>query len=452
MNAALSAAVARPGSGAVLAHGVGTRADLPLPLSYVVVGGGLAVVVSFLALGALWRTPRLRGAAAGHPVPAAVATVVDGLPLRSVLRLLTLALTLLVVAVAFLGDPQVPANVAPWAFFVTFWVGLVPLSLLLGPVWGVVNPLRTVYLALSLLLPAPRYPDVVNRWGHWPAALSLAAFAWFELAAPERSDPRRVGLFVVAYAGVHLTAAALTGERWFAHGDGFEVYSRLLGSLAPIGRRRDGRLVWRNPLDGAAALPRRRGLAAVVLVLIGSTAFDGLTRTLWWQSGFGIDGDATILPASVGLAAAVVLVTVLYTAATTVSGRLGGYRHAAARYAHTLVPIAAGYAIAHYFSLFVFDGQFTWILLSDPFATGANLLGLTDRGVDYTFVSPRTIALVQVAAIVSGHVVAVVLAHDRALALAADRPGRGHPVLSQIPLLAVMVAFTVGGLLLLLGG
>ncbi|MFN0282198.1 MAG: hypothetical protein ACKVZ6_09540 [Kineosporiaceae bacterium] len=444
----------------LLAHGVGTRADLPLPVAYVVVGGGLAVVVSFLALGALWRTPRLRGDLAGRPVPPAVEAFCDGGRPRAVLQALTLALVVLVVVVAFAGSPEIPANVAPWALFVTFWVGLVPASLLLGPVWGVVNPLRAVHRALRRLtgrlrgraLPAPRHEGLVDRWGYWPAAVSLTAFAWFELAAPERSDPRRVGVFVVGYAVVHLAAATFCGERWFTRGDGFEVYSRLLGRLAPIGRRRDGRLVRRSPLDGAVSQPPRPGLAAVVVVLVGSTAFDGLGRTLWWQNGFGLDGDTATLPSTLGLAATVGLVGLLYGAGSWLSGRLGGNGDAAGGYAHTLLPIAAGYAIAHYFSLLAFDGQTTWILLSDPFAGGANLLGLTGRGVDYTVVSARTIALVQVAAIVGGHVLGVVLAHDRAVALAAEAPGRGHPVRSQVPLLVIMVTLTTGGLGLLLGG
>jgi hypothetical protein len=448
----------RPGSGVVaagpvLAHGVGTRADLPLPLSYVVVGGGLAVLVSFGVLGALWRAPPLRGSDAGRPVPPAVRDVLAGRSLRSVLRFVALALSLLVVAVAFLGDPSAAGNAAPWALFVTFWVGLVPASLLFGPVWGVLNPLRTIYRGLARLLPAPRYPGIPDRWGHWPAAASLGAFAWLELAAPHRSDPRRDGLFLAGYAVVHLAAAALTGEAWFSRGDGFEVYSRLLGSLAPVGRRRDGIFVFRTPLDGAAAVPARRGLTAVVLTLIGSTGFDGLSRTQWWQEWAGGEGNVVLTTA--GLVAVIALVAVLYLAATAVCGRLGGYRGlgpVAGRFAHSVIPIAAGYAIAHYFSLFVFDGQFTLILLSDPFGNDLDLLGLRDASVDYTLLSARAIALVQVGAIVGGHVVGVVLAHDRALALAADAPGQRRPVLSQVPLLILMVALTVGALLLLLGG
>jgi hypothetical protein len=54
----------------------------------------------------------------------------------------------------------------------------------------------------------------------------------------------------------------------------------------------------------------------------------------------------------------------------------------------------------------------------------------------------------QVASIVFGHIAGVVLAHDRAIAIfPKDTATR-----SQYPLLAVMVAFTVGGLGLLLGG
>ena len=51
-------------------------------------------------------------------------------------------------------------------------------------------------------------------------------------------------------------------------------------------------------------------------------------------------------------------------------------------------------------------------------------------------------------AIVAGHVAGVVLAHDRALALFP----KAVATKSQYPLLAAMVAFTVGGLALLLGG
>jgi hypothetical protein len=438
--------------GAELAHGVGTRADLPLPTLYVIIGGGLAVVISFLALGVLWREPRLRGGEAGRPLPEGLAGFLDSPRTLAVLRGLTLALTLFFAVVALAGSPEIPANATPWAFFVTFWVGLVPLSLLLGPVWGVLNPLRTLYLGLRRLVGPARNEAGLERLGHWPAAASLLAFVIYELATPNRADPRRVGTFIVVYAVVHLAAAVQYGEGWFARGGGFEVYSRLIGRLAVIGRRSDGVLVWRSPLNGVEAQPRVRGLEAVAIVLVGSTAFDGLTRTLWWQDGPGSGGETAVLAPLLGLACSVAAIGALYLVGCWVSGRLGRYGGAALQYAPSIIPIAVGYAIAHYFSLFMFDGQTTWILASDPFATGLNLLGLTGYGVDYTVVSDRVISLVQVGAIVGGHVLGVILAHDRAISLAKQAPDRGHPVQSQIPLLVVMVAFTLTGLGLLLGG
>jgi hypothetical protein len=433
-----------------LAHGVGARADLPLPVSYVVVGGGLAVLATFAALGLLWKQPRLRGGAAGRPLPVPLAAALDSRVLTAVLRLVVLALTLLVLAVAWFGPRQLPANLAPWALYVTFWVGLVFVSLLLGPVWARLNPLRTLYGGLSRLTgPAP-FADRLPALGYFPAAALLLWFAWQELAAPSRAFPSRVALFLTLYAGLNLLGAMAFGNGWFARCDGFEVYSRLIGRLAPIGRRDDGTLVWRTPLDGAAGLRAERGLWAVVVVLVGSTAFDGVTRTLTWQdSDLALEGGARAETA--GLFVSVVVVGLLYRAGAAVAGRAAGVSGTADRYAHSLVPIATGYAIAHYFSLFLLDGQTTWILASDPFDSGLDLFGTRGKVVDYTWLSPRVISLVQVAAIVVAHLVGLALAHDRALEL--DREGsRPHrPWVAQLPLAVLMVGLTSGGLALLLG-
>lgn len=100
---------------------------------------------------------------------------------------------------------------------------------------------------------------------------------------------------------------------------------------------------------------------------------------------------------------------------------------------------------SRYFSLLVFDGQLTLILASDPFASGANLLGTAGRTIDYNVLSTSTIATVQVMAIVFGHLVAAVGAHDRAVRLL---PGKAA-VRTQYPLLAAMIALTMGAVGLL---
>ncbi|MDQ1663387.1 MAG: hypothetical protein QOJ68_3367, partial [Blastococcus sp.] len=266
----------------ILAHGVGTRTDLPIPIGLALFGAGAAILLTFSVLLLFWRTPRLGGAGSGRPLPRGVQAVADGPALRRTAQAVALLVAVFVVVVAFAGPSDTPHNLAPWFFYVTFWVGLVPASLLLGPVWRVLNPLRLVHAGLRRVVPVAPGAGRLPVLGLWPAAVSLAAFLWLELVCPGRSLPGTVGGFLVGYAVVHLALALWFGEGWFAVGDGFEVYSWLIARLSPWGRRDDGRLVLRDPLAGALATPNVPGLAAVVVVLLGSTAFDGLSRTVFW--------------------------------------------------------------------------------------------------------------------------------------------------------------------------
>ncbi|RBY94527.1 hypothetical protein DQ244_04285 [Blastococcus sp. TBT05-19] len=431
----------------LLAHGVGSRTDLPIPLGLALYGAGAAILISFAALLLFWRTPKLGGPASGRPVPDAVQRFVDGTGTRRALQAVALALLVLVVAAALAGPPETARNLAPWALYVTFWVGLVPASLLLGPVWRAVNPLRLLHALLSRLLPSTPGAGRLPALGLWPAAGSLLVFLWFELVFPGRAEPGTVAGFLIAYAVVHTGLALWFGAGWFAQGDGFEVYSAVVARLSPWGRRADGRLVLRNPLTNATATPETPGLAAVVVVLLGSTAFDGLTRTVWWQTGPGAADDS--FSGTAGLVLSIALVAVLYLLGTRLSGRLAGQPLGVQpqRYAATVVPIALGYTVAHYFSLLLLDGQTTWILASNPFGVpGVDLFGTYGNVVDLTAVSPDTIAYVQVGGVVAGHVAGVTLAHERALL--SERHARAS---DQLPLVIVMVLFTVGGLGLLFG-
>lgn len=115
----------------------------------------------------------------------------------------------------------------------------------------------------------------------------------------------------------------------------------------------------------------------------------------------------------------VVLVTAAFSVAAALSGRGSGLppRTVGAQLAHSIVPIVMGYVVAHYWSLLVLIGQQTLIQLSDPLGTGADWLGTGDRAVDPTPADPGLVSVIQVVAVVTGHVLGVVLAHDRAVRL-----------------------------------
>jgi hypothetical protein len=435
-------------SGQVLAHGLGGRTDLPMDGLTAIAGGGVAVAASFLALTVAWRRPRLFPDD-GRPLPARVAQALDGRAPALVGRAIAFAATLLVVVVALTGPPTDQGNLAPWALFVTFWVGLVPVSVLFGPVWRRVNPLRGLHAVVCALVRGPKHGwrQYPRRLGYWPAAAWLTCFVWFELVAPDRSAPRLVGALILGYALANLIPAMIYGTTWFDHGDGFEVYSTLLARMCVIGRREDGVLVLRTPLTGLMRGVPEPGLVAVACVLIGSTGFDGITRTTYWRNNV----DPTSLTAgTAGLAGAIGGVTALYLAAMRATAALTEERPAVppVRFAATLVPIALGYTVAHYFSFFLLEGQMTVILASDPYGSGLNLLGSTGHRVDYGAVPPWLTALVQVNAIVLGHVAATIAAHD--LALRTQPPGRA--VRGQIPIVTAMVMLTCAGLFALLSG
>lgn len=430
-----------------LAHGVGTRTDLPLPAFLVYYGAGAAILVSVVVLLLIWRKPKLGQLHAGWVTPSELQRLIDVPWFRALVQAAALVIAVLITVVALVGPAHTSENVAPWALYITLWVGLVPASLVLGPVWGYVNPLRLVHRGLAAFTGEAPAARRLEHLGMWPAALSMLIFVWLELIHPDGAAPTTVGTFLVLYAVGHLIASLWFGEGWFAHADAFEVYSALVGRCSPWGRRDDGQLVLRNPLINARAQPPVPGLPAVIVVLLGSTAFDGLTRTEFWQMGFGAGNDT--VSGTLGLLVTIALIGLCYVAATGASGTIP--RPPASgqpgRYAHTIIPVFLGYTIAHYFSLLLIDGQKTLILASNPFGVeGTDLLGTYGNAVDYTVVSPDAIAHVQVGAIVLGHMVATVLAHEQALRSSEHARGLEH-----LPLAILMVMFTVLGLWLLFG-
>jgi len=437
--------------GSLLAHGIGGRQDLPISFSLVLVGAVVALVVSFGALAWLWRESRLSGGAAGRPLPLAVQRFLDSPGFRWVVRIVGLLLTGFVAFAALFG-PDLATNPAATWVYVLFWVGLVPASLLFGPVWRQLNPIRTIHWGIARVLDISPgrglfpYP----RWlGYWPAAVSLLSFTYLELVVPDRTSTGVLVLYFLLYFQVHLTGAILFGSRWFDRGDGFEVYSSLVGRMSPLGRRDDGRLVLRNPLNGLDALNPAAGLVATVSVLLGSTAYDGFSSTTIWVRTIT---TSSIPPETLGVLGLVGFITVAYATysiATSLAGTLGGVsgRWLPGKFVQSIIPIAVGYVTAHYFSFLVFDGQDALILASDPLNKGWNIRGTADWKINYTILSASTIALVQVVAIVLGHIIGVIAAHDRAVRLFPPR----QAIAGQVPLLILMIGYTIGGLLLLFG-
>jgi hypothetical protein len=397
-----------------------------------------------------WRRPRFDAATAGRPFPEGLHRAFSGGVATWALRIVGLVIAAYV-AWAALAGPDTAVNPTFKFVFVILWVGLVPASLLLGPVYAALNPLRTLHRMISKATGSDPDEGVtpLPSWvGLWPAALGLLAFTYLELVYPESNYLYAVRLWFAVYAAVVLVGAAVFGDRWIAAADPFEAFSTLVGHLSPFGRRADGLLVVRSPLQNLDGVARVPGLVAVVAVLVGSTAFDSFKESLAWLRVLQQAGGNTHLLETLALVAACLLVGLTFAAATSAArGAEQPRRLLPTAFAHSLVPIVVGYFVAHYLSLLVETGQQGLIELSDPMGTGADLLGTADWQVSYWLSNHQTaLAYSKVLAIVGGHVLGVIAAHDRAMTVLSPR----HRLVGQLPLLLVMVGYTVGGLYLLL--
>jgi hypothetical protein len=436
-------------TGTISAHGLGGAKDLPIPSELAIAGAVAALVISFTVLAVAWREPRYDAATSGRPAPEWLDRFVSSRALAVVARVLGMAFFLYVAAAAVFGKDSL-INPFLGTFYVLLWVGIVPASLLLGPVFRAVSPARTISMLFARISGVPEGEGLYTypaRLGYWPAALGLFTFVWLELVYPHSTDLGPVRLWAAAYLGIMFIGSALFGTTFLARADPFEVYSSLVAKLSVWGRR-DGVLVLRSPLANLDTVVPRPGLVAVVGVLFGSTAFDSFRESTAWLKLVQSLSTSRIGPdtlALIGFSVGVALVLTLATMATGVSDDIPR-RALPNLFAHSVVPIIVGYVVAHYLTYFVEYGQQTVIQLSDPFSRGDDYLGTADLQVSYWLSShPTFLAVTKVLAVALGHVVGVVAAHDRAVKLLPRR----HQLTGQLPLLAAMVGFTVGGLYLL---
>jgi hypothetical protein len=427
------------------AHGLGARTDLPLPLWMFAYGAAAALIISFAGLAVFWRTTRLEGGIEGRVVlrPGRLQGGLFGAG-----RALGLGLYVLLVIAAVFGDPDTAENIAPVFVYVVFWVGMTLICALVGDLWRVVNPFDTMAAVVERLRGGT--PVAPYTWGRWPAVAALAGFVWLELVPSNRAEPGTLAIAILVYTVAVLAGVIRWGRDWLRQGEGFTVFFELLGHMAPLYKDDEGRIRMRPHLAGLVGLKPDAATQAIVIVALGSTSFDGLSRTRFWiDLTRNMSSLERTLLSTAGLIWAMSVVTLAFVGAMRITGRLHRrrFQELSASFVHSLVPIAFAYALAHYFSLLVFEGQSAIALASDPLGRGWDLFGTAGNAVNFTLVSTTVIAYVQASGIVAGHVAGVVVAHDRALAVFPHK----EATRSQYPLLAAMVLFTVGGLALLLG-
>lgn len=342
-----------------------------------------------------------------------------------------------VLVVGFIGPQTALANAGVLLVWVAWWAGFTMSVYVLGNTWPWLNPWRTIVSVLPRM--DRHYPA---RFGLWPAVLGLLALVFVEVVTPLADDPRLLASVVLVYTGFTLLGAVVFGpDAWFEKVDPVSRVFHYYGTL--------GFVQWDDGISvqpPSAALSRGdllegRDEVAFVITLLWVTTYDGLVSTPV--------GTAPVRAAvSVGVPALVAYAVLLLVGfglflgafwAGAVGIRRIGKTYVstptlARRFAPTLLPIAAGYHLAHFLGYFI------------------ELLPALGRALVAPLSAPLTVPVVslpgwfgglELGFVVVGHVVAVWAAHGTAFDLF---PGRIQPIRSQYPLVFLMIAYTITSL------
>ena len=468
------------------AHGFGQRFDLPLPLWLWVSGAGASIVLSFLVMAVFVRRRR---EGAGYPrlnllrVPVLAALASPAVV--AVVRALGVAVFALTIATALFGSQNAYANFSVTMVWVIWWVGFAFVCALIGNIWDLVNPLRTLFAWAESVFAAATGGHLARNFayppwlGVWPAVGLFSLFAWLELIWANSDFPSALGRAIVGYSLVTWAGMFLWGrETWLRHGEAFTVAFGVLARFAPLDVPRSGdgqrRLDLRLPGAGLLATEYVNvSYLVFVLLMLSSVTFDGFLETPLYRAGanaFYTSPSITlwlfrlsewgmreqyVISTFVMLLFPAMFLTAFWLTSWAMAWAVRCWGRApagvtATKAAHafvlTLVPIAVAYHLAHYFSFLVTTGQFMIPLASDPFGYGWDLLGTGDYRVYIGLLSPYVFWYAAVTLIIVGHIIAVYVAHVVALRVFERQR---DALVSQVPMVLLMVVYTMSSLWIL---
>ena len=419
------------GPATAVAHSLSNTYQSRLPLIVYLAGAATAVGLSFafLLIADVRAEPPVTSP--GRVPPA---------PLRVLLRAIGLLGWVWVVGQGIAGGTGT-GDVTTLFLWVYGWVGIAMLSAFVGPVWHWLDPFTTIHdlaaaAARRLGVRGWAIADYPPALGRWPAVVGLLFFVWVELVG-NGGGPRSLFIVMIGYTGFTLAMMAQFGrDAWRANGETFHVWFGLLGRLAPtgfVGDPAEGRIA-RRAFASGLLLPGWR-IEDVVIVASGTASilFDGLSQTQPWFNVFGAPGVPAKTLDLVGFLGIIVLAAFLVSRLVGVPATAAG-----------LLPIAAGYLVAHYFTYLFIDGQRIVVAVADPLQQGWDIgnLGWAFFQPVSTFLPPGFVWSVQLAAVVGGHMLGAWAGHVVSARESGARRGERSHRQREVPLAVIMVALT----------
>ena len=365
----------------VLAHGL-TDAVLPVPPESVQALGIVGIAIIGLRMSA-GRRPATE--------PRYLLPLQVGRRGRRVLQLVISCAAGLVVLTGLFGSGDYAVNPGPRLLFVLFPLSLGLASLLAGPIWPQLNPLRglSAWVALSDEAAAAADTAATEQDRRGAAALLFV----FLLISVVFNTPLSAAATVVAYSLVAVAAGAFRGPQWFDRWDPFELFSTLLGQMAPLHVDGvDGRTV-RGAAKSLLSASSWPGFRFGLAVIIGQAVFESVSETPWW---IALTADVA---GPLGDAAGFTLIVLSAYTLMTLMVR-------SSRVLPALVPVAAAYLVAHWIAPLILDTQLVARQLADPFAQGWTVFGGLSQYEPVEWPAPEVLASLVALTLLGGHLVA----------------------------------------------
>ena len=438
------------------AHGFGSKIDLPIPGYLYWFGGGAAVIASFAIISLFvrskahddsYRTYNLRNVG-----------IVDALyrnkSLLNVFKVISVSLLILTILTGVLGSQFPVKNFAPTFVWVVWWGGFIWLHILFGDSWNFVNPWKNIFELIKFdEKPLRQYPDKLKSW---PAFGFFLIFAWIELVYPTPAHPQFLGNIIFVYSIIVLAGMRVFGKnKWLDNCEPFTVFFNFVSSFSATRVASDGRILLRPIASGLLDARYRFDQLCFLILILSVVSFDGLISTLFWYDVIGIDAFGgsgrydVIYVNTAGIIVSFLAFFSIFYSFVAISRAITKTDittlDLAQKFVPALLPISIVYHLAHYSAYFFLNGQLIIKLISDPFGFGWDIFGTSS----YEIV--RTIDFIllwnyQVAVIVIGHILSVYIAHRISLRVFKD--GK-KSIMSQAPILLLMVGYTILGLWLL---
>ena len=448
----------------VYAHGLNVRYELPIPLSLYLASASIIVALTLLLL---------RYFRSFSPVNES-RKITENRYLgkkRAYINKIPFLILLFLILSGLIGSQGPLDNIINVFIWVWVWVGIAYISIIFGNVWGGVSPWFNIY---SLLLfhfrkNFKKYRRHSDKEAEIIGLVLLFTILWIAIIFPGREVPYNLSFFLIFYSIITLFGMAIYGRsRWNNSAEIFNLYFGMLGRLGILGRDKKNFIDnFRMPLSGVHIGKGSTYSSIFIIIAVASISFDGVLETESWdqlrayivsvsffrpilKALVSLFGEITLVLNTIGFICMPLIIGFFYLLTCASAVRYGGkkinFHSMIVAFAPALIPIAAAYHVAHYFSFLLIAGQVGIQLLSDPFGWGWNIFGTSAMQINVSIINAKIGWVIILISVVLGHVSSIFISHRISFKILKNN---SEALKMHLPFSILMVLYTIFSLWIL---